>query len=241
MQITPKILIGVAVGETSRHNFFHQNLYTLDKTHVAAVSMVNGRSPAASRNIIIKQALENNFTHIFFLDDDNIPPQDVIQRLLAHNVDIVTGLYLHHSYPHKPIIFNNTLPDGSALYHPLVNGEHELIEIENCGLGSVLINCEVFRKTRFPWVALGQLDPENWCDDFYFFRKARAAGFKIYCDLTVKVGHLGYHVVTPHYEDGRWFTTYNSFGTGLVSIPAPEFESNYESYLKRMEFLRENS
>ncbi len=239
MQTPPKILIGVPVGETSRHNFFHQSIYAMDKPHVGAISMISGRSPAASRNIIIRQALENNFTHILFLDDDNIPPQDVISRLLAHDVDMVTGLYLHHGYPHKPILFNNTLPDGSALYHPLVPNEHGLIKIENCGLGCVLIKIEVFRKVEAPWVALGQLDPENWCDDFYFFRKAQEAGFNLYCDLTVKVGHLGYHIVTPHYdtETNEWFTTYNTFGTGLVSIPTPQFSNDYESFQARMREL----
>ena len=45
-----------------------------------------------SRNIIRQYFLDKNYDFFFSLEQDIIPPKDVIERMLAHKKDIVTGV-----------------------------------------------------------------------------------------------------------------------------------------------------
>lgn len=45
------------------------------------------------RNLLREKALKEGFDYFFNLDQDVIPPLDVLKRLVVHNKDIVTGIY----------------------------------------------------------------------------------------------------------------------------------------------------
>lgn len=45
------------------------------------------------RNLLREKALKEGFDYFFNLDQDVIPPLDVLKRLIVHNKDIVTGIY----------------------------------------------------------------------------------------------------------------------------------------------------
>jgi hypothetical protein len=41
-----------------------------------------------------------------------------------------------------------------------------------------------------PWFTVGQIEPSQLDEDLSFCAKVRAAGLRIWCDLTIGVGHL---------------------------------------------------
>ena len=190
----------------------------LDKPDGSMLITVHGQSPAESRNIIIQQALDNDCTHVFLMDDDVIVPQDAIIKLLSHDKDIVCGLYLMRGFPHFPVIFDEPFPDGQCKYMFLTSDKQALVPIVNCGFGIVLINTRVFKGMEKPWVRLGEIIKDGWCDDIGFFNRAREAGFKLFCDLDVRAGHMASVTVWPAFTDGRWVTEYTHSG-GKIMIP----------------------
>lgn len=215
-----KILIGIPTAEYARRADFYDYLNGLIKPDGTYVFMSHGQSPARNRNLMIKYALEQNCTHVMFIDDDTAFPPDMLMKLLAHDVDIVTGLYLMRNFPHQPIIFDSSMEDGRCAYHFLDNNEKGLIEILNCGLGSCLIKTHVFKAIEEPWIRLGELEKDHWCDDIGFFNRVRAKGFKIHCDLDCPVGHVASMIIWPDRVDGKWMTVYDTSGKGRVSFPA---------------------
>jgi glycosyltransferase involved in cell wall biosynthesis len=218
---TVKILAAIPTSDVVRHGVFYDCFAQVKwpNSH-CIISYSRGQSPAAGRNILIRQAKEKGVDYIFFIDDDVILPPDVVERLLSHDKDIVTGLYLHRPFPHRPILFDRVGESGRVGYKLLTDDVPEgLIKIKNCGLGCVMIKMSVFDKLKEPYITLGQLDPENWCDDIKFFNDCRDVGFDIWCDTSVKCGHLVSMAITPFKQNGKWFTAYNSFGTGQPSIP----------------------
>lgn len=48
---------------------------------------------ARKQNIIRDKFLNGNYTHLFMLESDNVPPKNIIEELLSHNLQIVSGLY----------------------------------------------------------------------------------------------------------------------------------------------------
>ena len=216
-----KVMIGVPTGENARRADFYDYLDMLQRPEGTVQSRAHGQSPARNRNLIIKQALEHECTHILFLDDDLEFPPDMLHRLLAHDKDIVTGLYLMRNFPHQPIIFEKTNPDGRCLHHFLHGEKPGLVPIVNCGLGCVLIKIEVFKKVPPPWITLGECEPDHWCDDISFFNRVRGHGFELFCDTSIWVGHQAAVTLYPAFDNDAWYVVYDTHGTGKVSVPMP--------------------
>lgn len=219
-----KILIGIPTQEMARYAVFYDWIDILEKPDETFITKAHGQSPAKNRNLIIQQALDNNCTHVLLVDDDCLLPPDTLTKLLAHDVDVVTGLYLMRNFPHKPIIFDVANDDGTCDWHYLGHEEKGLVEIVATGLGACLIKTDVFRKiqeTENYWVTLGELEPDGWCDDLSFFKRVRAAGFKIYCDLNCPVGHMAKVAIWPNRVNGEWHITYDTEGTGRATIKMP--------------------
>ena len=126
-----------------------------------------------NRDVVVRQALENNCSHLLFVDTDLMFQQDAIKRLMDRNVDIVGARY------NKRI-----LPITSTVKEEIT----DLAEVPFVPSGFLLVNCEVFKKIGKPYFSF---DARSDCDDLYFCNKALDAGYKVYCDPTIQVGHLG--------------------------------------------------
>lgn len=237
----PKIVIGVPTGEFARQAKFYDYLAMLDKPEGTFTSSSHGQSPATNRNIIIEQALQLEATHVFFVDDDVLIPRDALKKLLAHDKDIVSGLYLQRNFPHAPIAFNVSLNDGKCRYKFLNNKETGLVEVVNFGLGCCLIKTDVFRNIPKPWITIGQLNAQEWNDDIAFFNRCTQAGYHLFLDLDVRCGHMATATVWPEYKDGQWLTVYDTQGSGNAAFFAATPQSVYgnDEYERRLQAQKE--
>jgi hypothetical protein len=230
-----KVMIGIPTAEFARQAVFYDYFSQLVKPAGTIQTSTHGQSPARGRNIIIEEALKYECSHILFIDDDTLVPPDLLTKLLSHDKDIVTALYLMRNYPHKPIIFSHSNGNGECLNYYPRDGESGLVEVVNCGLGACLIKTSIFEYLTKPYIRLGELEKDHWCDDIGFFNRCRGAGFKIYCDLDLPVGHMATVAIWPGRESGKWFTTYDTFGTGRVNFPMPRPEiKEYEEIKKEL-------
>lgn len=215
-----KVMIGYVTAEWGRRVDFYDYLNQLEKPPNSMLMSAHGSSVANNRNKIIEQSIEHNCTHILFLDDDMAFKNDMLNRLLKHDKDIVSGLYLKRAYPHQPLIFDYQHDDGSVRSIYLNGHENGLLEVVAAGMGACLIKTDVFRNMEKPWIRLGEIEKDQWCDDIGFFNRARAVGYKVFCDMETLVGHIGSMVIWPHKSpEGNWLTGYDSGGSGMLSTP----------------------
>lgn len=203
-----RVLVSLVTGEHIRRADFLPSFIGLMRPEGSITSTVSGQSPASGRNVIIKQALDNDCTHVFFMDDDMIFPPDTLLKLIEHNKDIVSALYLSRAFPHRPVFFDKAYENGYNKYFSLTDGVKGLIKGVNCGLGAVLISTEVFKKLEPPYIRLGEIEKDGWCDDIGFFNRCREVGYDVYCDLDAPVGHLGSVTIWPEMHNDKWMTSY---------------------------------
>jgi hypothetical protein len=215
-----KVVMGIPTMEFARQARFYDALYSIQKPENTLMSLAHGQSPASNRNAIIKNALADpEVTHVFFIDDDVLIPSDALMKLLAHDKDIVSGLYLFRSFPHAPIAFNAAMSDGKCRFKFLNDDETGLVQVANIGLGCVLIKREVFERLGGPnWITIGQLNSQEWNDDIEFFNRCRSFGYKLWLDLDVRCGHMASVAVWPDYQDGKWLTVYDTQGRGNAAF-----------------------
>lgn len=213
-----KVLIGIPTGESARYAGFYDFYNQIARPEGTLHMFARGQSPAKNRNVIIQAAIDNNCTHIFFLDDDMIPTVKCLMQLLNRDKDVVSGLYPMRNFPHYPVAFDRRFDNGFNRHLNLKNELHGLIEISNCGFGCVLIKMDAILKLKKPWVTLGELEADGWCDDIAFFNKLGDAGVKMYCDLDVQIDHM----MTVHCgfrrENDKWTINYDCRGQGNLQF-----------------------
>lgn len=213
-----KLLIVRVTAELPRYYEYYDSLERLILPPGTEVLAIHSSSPAKNKNIAIKQALDDGqYTHLFITDDDHVYPSDTIQRLLARNVDIVSGVYCMKMSPFPMIAFNKPNEKGQSSFIDFnkFSGD-ECVEVSRVPGGCLLVTTNALIKMKKhlewnfapefwqKWFTLGQIEPDNWCDDLWFCDRARNAGFKIYLDTSVRIGHITKCVLTPEYADGKW-------------------------------------
>lgn len=143
-----------------------------------------------SRNILRQKALDEGYDYFFSLEQDVIPPEGAIQRLLRHNKKIVTGIYFTYQTKNDvtrlvPLIWKKFGKDKLKSVFEKEILEPKLMEVGACGLGCVLIHRSVLEKVKFKF-------DKNYdsFDDIWFCHDSFDSGFKIFADTSVKCKHL---------------------------------------------------
>jgi hypothetical protein len=149
------------------------------------------------------QCLESNCDYLYMIDDDMICPNDMFEQLYRHNVDLVAPLAFTRNFPHHAVIYRLEEGFNPCNKQPFfINRwidkypENQLVECDAVGFGAVLIKAEVLKKVEKPRFMCSSGTGE----DVLFCHKARKAGFRIFMDTSLKLGHLSHPVeVTEDY------------------------------------------
>lgn len=161
-------------------------------SHSIDTPIVNAKSSivAEARNRCVELAREHRADHLLFLDSDMVFPRTTLQRLLAHDKDIVGATYPKRVAPHNVL--------GASLPNARIERDGALVEMRHVPTGCLLIRMSVF--DALPGLSFRfRMDPDTGAlvgEDYDFCDRARSAGFTIWCDTTLsfEVGHIGQSV-----------------------------------------------
>lgn len=139
------------------------------------------------RNLIADWA--SHYDYLFAVDSDIVFKPDTLKKMLAHNVSIVSGLYIQRK-PGEHIL--ELYRGGRNIPYEQIRGQG-LIEVDGCGFGCVLVNSNVIRGIGYPqFVYKSAIDHRNTLsEDNYFCMKAIERGFKIHADTSILCEHIG--------------------------------------------------
>jgi GT2 family glycosyltransferase len=186
-----KVGIGLPMLFPFVHFKFVNSYLALEKpqNQTITISLV-GSLTALARNQIVDIALKQGCTHVLFLDTDMTFPPDTLKKLVAHDKDIASGLYFERYPPYRPML-RKVFEDGYSLVNYPPAG---LVGCDALGSGCILIKTEVFKKIGKPYyeyrLASSGIKETFLSEDIVFCERAREAGFKIYCDTSIRCGHL---------------------------------------------------
>ena len=151
------------------------------------------------RNLIADWVVRG-FDYLFSVDHDITFPPDTLKKLLAHDKDLVSGVYRQRLEPQMLEIYE---PFGGRMStENLYSKNWNLVGIGSCGFGCVLVKKEVLVGVGYPqFEYYPALDHGNtFSEDTDFCKKAISKGFKLWCDPSVRCGHIGsttMHVQLP--------------------------------------------
>jgi len=146
------------------------------------------------RNLIAHWVTNLNFDYLFSVDSDISFQPDTLRKLLEHDKDVVSGLYIQRiPGTHTLEIYEHT-PEGGATNMPYSKlKDRGLTQVAGCGFGCVLIKKEVMVSVGYPQFKYhSAIDHRNTIsEDVDFCRKALQKGFKIWADPSIKCRHIG--------------------------------------------------
>ena len=134
---------------------------------------------------------KKDYDHIMWIDSDQVFEPNDFFKLLEHDKDIVSGLYLRKPQGDTlndiPIEFACFNEDGKRLYTNEVNGE--LRKVWSNGMGWMLVKKGVFEKIEYPWFGPIVTGLGFHGEDVSFQLRAKDVGFDSYVDTSIIVGH----------------------------------------------------
>ena len=198
-----KILIAVPCMNQVPAEFAH-SLSMLEKVESVAVDFKIGSLVYTSRDALAKDAIESESDFVLWLDSDMIFPADVLKRMLKvierDDIDILCGLYFRRVPPYTPTLFDELIVDenGEIGWSEFTRIDNKLFEVGGCGFGCVLLPTDALVSVQ---AKFGQMfTPINGVgEDLSFCWRARQCGYRIWCDPTIPLGHVGYTVITRDY------------------------------------------
>ena len=213
-EFRPEVLIGVLSHGTvpTQWAFALRNLQLPQNSNIVYRM---GLPFDHARNSVCEEALTHNFKWVGFLDSDTICPQHGFLKLIQNNLDVQGMLYYRRSKHGEPAPWdpNNPIPNilSRTMMKPVASWDKEgkmpefaltlpypsICEIDLIGSGAMLIRTDILRKMPKPWFKWAMGDdsiPQNQqcSEDYYFCRKARKMGHKIYLDTSLICAHIGF-------------------------------------------------
>ena len=183
------------------HADFTRCLMELDKPAGTGFAMITNTLIYNARNTIAKNAVEAGFDYVLWLDSDMVFPSDTLKRLLEDmdGRDYVSGLCLSRKKNSAPCIQSDVrwwVEGNEAKTSMDVFTEYprdSLFEVAGSGFACVMTSTvlltkmvELYGAPFYPLMGMGE--------DTTFCFRARQAGFKLYCDSRVKIGHIGQRI-----------------------------------------------
>jgi hypothetical protein len=155
------------------------------------------RALADSQNVIRQHAIDNNYTHVLFLEQDIFPEPSMLQDLLIHDVAVVGFPYFKNLSENKTDILVwsdvSTMLDGKkeAEIVPIdfvfrkINGK--LQNVFSVGLGCVLIDVNVFKNYPIEFRVDESIPPYS---DTFFAQDLYMNKISFFADTSKTVKHL---------------------------------------------------
>jgi len=139
-----------------------------------------------------------DYDYLMWIDSDIVFNPDDFFRLLNHNLDIVSGLYLTESGNSYATVkdWDVETYKKNGRFDFLkkdFKNDKKLFEVSYTGFGFILIKKGVFEKIEYPWFKPRFIEMDHirefTMEDVTFCLEAKEKGFKIMIDPNVIVGH----------------------------------------------------
>jgi len=180
-----KILLGIPTIRPIKPEVVHSLMNLKRPCEVDTFIATKGYTPSEKRNYLIVKALNEQYDYILFVDDDMVLPPDTIEVLLGRQKDIIGGIYYFRGFPPERVVelFDENIPD-----EPFV--------CKSLGGGLILAKTSIFRKVKSPWFGteVNQVGMTVVSEDYLFADRVREAGYEIWCDPTLDIGHIGDYI-----------------------------------------------
>lgn len=168
-----------------------------------------------ARNQICGKVLQGDYDRVLWLDSDMVLAPDTMERLskrIDEGLEYVSGLYISRKRPFAPTIYKElalyTTPDGKKCPDAVVYRDYphdSVFEIQASGMGVCMMTAQLVKDMTTEY-GLPFSPVMGFGEDFSFCLRVAQAKRKMYCDSSIRAGHIGYMEVdeeTYYWEESQ--------------------------------------
>lgn len=168
-------------------------------------SLLIGSLVYDARNKLCEKAINEGFDRVLWIDSDMVFQPDLFERLckrIDEGMDYVSGLYFTRKGPKEPVIYKTIYiekrEDGKS--HPVAEPyfdypKDSLFEIVASGFGAVMMTTDLIKRMTEKY-GLPFSPVYGFGEDLSFGLRVKDMGVSMYCDSSIKLGHIAYREIT---------------------------------------------
>ena len=155
----------------------------------ADVEIVGGTLVYIARNRLAHRAIRDGYTHVLWLDSDMIFRDSIVEDLLFCGKDMVCGAFVSRRPPYGPCVYTDISDPGNM---KKVEGfGTEPFRVDGCGFAAVLTSVSLLDAVQSCFGTCFR-PTEQYGEDLAFCDRVKQLGKEIWCDPTVRPGHIAH-------------------------------------------------
>ena len=167
------------------------NLAHDTKYNIKIFPIIGIKPLEAARNYAVKVFLENNYDYMWFLDGDEVPSNNTLDKLIENDKDVISATVFawrkdnNIKFPYPVALKYDDMGNYERFYGSGV------CRVDAVSSACLLIKRHVLENIETPYVLHYHKDGTRALDgDFDFTQKAQKAGFEIYVDFDILCSHF---------------------------------------------------
>ena len=141
-----------------------------------------------ARNRLACKAVNENFTHVLWLDSDMVFDEQIVDDLMEVGKEMVCGAFVSRRPPYGPCIYtsiekNNVKQVKDFGLRPF--------RVAGCGFAAVLTTVELLQAVNQKYGTCFQ-PTDYYGEDLAFCWRVNQLGREIWCEPTVRAGHIAH-------------------------------------------------
>lgn len=188
------------------HTIFLKSLLSMDRIGQCGFAFSCSSLIYDARNQLAKQAVNEGYDRVLWLDSDMDFQPDLLKQLSAdmdEGREFVTGLYFKRKAPVKPVIYKSLgfyKDEGVEGVTPVAvpyedYPQDSIFTIAACGFGGCLVSVDLINRVGQKF-GLPFSPVMGFGEDLSFCTRVTELGVEMFCDSRVKMGHVGLGTIT---------------------------------------------
>ena len=155
----------------------------------ADVKIVSGTLVYIARNRLAQAALDGGYTHVLWLDSDMVFKPDIVEDLAFCDKDMVCGAFVMRRPQFSPCVYTSISENGEI--EKVKEFGTQPFKVAGCGFAAVLTKTELLEKVYDRFSTFFRPMP-HLGEDLAFCWRAGQVGAEIWCEPTVRPGHIAH-------------------------------------------------
>lgn len=152
------------------------------------VEVQSGTLVYIARNRLANKAINDHYTHVLWIDSDMVFNEKIYEDLMDVGKEMVCGAFVSRRPPYGPCIYSSI--EENAI-EKVKNFGTRPFRVDGCGFALVLTSVELLQAVTQKFGTCFQPTP-YYGEDLAFCWRVKQLGREIWCEPTVRPGHIAH-------------------------------------------------
>ena len=152
------------------------------------VEVMAGTLVYFARNRLANKAINEHYTHVLWLDSDMVFNEQVVDDLMEVGKEMVCGAFVSRRPPYGPCVYTSIEKNKVT---QVKDWGLKPFRVDGCGFATVLTSVDLLQAVTQKFGTCFQ-PTDYYGEDLAFCWRVKQLGYEIWCEPTVRVGHIAH-------------------------------------------------